>query len=106
MLPWQNPKLQKQLMVVLFGPAAALPVICGRHRLLPKRVCVEAGQGIVVHQALSLDGQGLAQVSREWRSMGGVSQRHQTRFPTVRARFSRWPLAGDHRVRTNWPRCG
>jgi hypothetical protein len=77
-------KAQKQLMVVLFGPAAALPVICGRHSLLPKRVCVEAGQGMVVHQLHSLDGEGLAQVSREWQSMEGVSQRHQTRFPTVR----------------------
>ena len=78
----------------------------GEHRFLPKRVCLEAGQDIVVHQLLSLDGESLAQVSREWQSMGDLTQRHQTRFPTVRARFSRWPLAGDHRVRTNWPRCG
>ena len=93
-------------MVVLFGPATELPAICRGHRLLPKRLRLQAGQGMVSHQLLSLDGESLAQVSREWQSMGDLSQRHQTRFPTVRARLIWWPLAGDHRVRTNWPRCG
>ena len=106
MVHWRNPKVWKQLMVVLVGPAAEFPAICRAHRLLPKRVCLEAGQGMVFHQLLSLDGESLAQVSREWQSMRDLTQRHQTRFPTVRARFSRRPLSGDHRVRTNWPRCG
>jgi hypothetical protein len=60
-------------MVVLVGPAAEFPTICRGHRLLPKRVCLEAGQGMVFHQLLSLDGVGLAQVSWEWQCMGDLS---------------------------------
>ena len=76
------------------------------HRLLPKRLRLKAGQGMVFHQLLSLHRESLAQVSRERQFMGDLSERHQTRFHAVRARFSRRPLAGDHRVRTNWPICG
>ena len=65
-------------------------------------VCAEAGQGMVFHQRLSLDGVNLAQVSREWQYMADLSQRHQTRFHAVRARFSRWPLVGDHCVKPCW----
>jgi hypothetical protein len=52
-------------MVVLFGPAAEFLAICRGHRLLPKRVSLEAGQGMVFHQLLSLHRESLAQVSRE-----------------------------------------
>jgi len=78
----------------------------GGQRRLPKRVCLEAGQGMVFHQRHSLHRESLAKVSRERRFVRGLSERHQTRFHAVRARFSRRPLAGDHRVRTSWPRCG
>ena len=53
-------------MVVLVGPAAEFPAICRAHRLLPKRLRLQAGQGMVFHQRHSLDGVSLAQVSREW----------------------------------------
>jgi len=60
-------------MVMLVGPAAEFPAICRGQRRLPKRLRLQARQGMVFHQLHSLDGVGLAQVSWEWQCMGDLS---------------------------------